>query len=81
MATVSGGQYDFDFYEYEKNGMVIGESPDIDVIVLLPKRDAGFLKAYMVGLIKNYMNNLGVYAVIRHVGCMEFDDTYSSSAT
>lgn len=80
-ATVSGAIYDFDFYEYEKKGMFVGESPDLDIIILLPKYHKGFIKAYMVDLIKRHFNNLGMHSAIRHVGTMAFEDDYPSSSS
>lgn len=71
-ATTHGSEYDFDFYEYKKNGMVIAETPDLDIVIILPDRMHGYLKSYMIGAIKNYFNTMGTTALIRHVGCSAF---------
>lgn len=36
-ATTHGATYDFDFYEYRKGDMVVGETPDLDIAIILPK--------------------------------------------
>lgn len=36
-ATTHGAVYDFDFYEYRKGDMVVGETPDLDIAIILPK--------------------------------------------
>ena len=73
-ATTHGAVYDFDFYEYEKNGMVIGDTSDLDVAIILPKNMQGHLKSYMIGAIKNYFDYMGANSVIRHVGSLQFDE-------
>jgi len=73
-ATTHGAVYDFDFYEYSKNNMVVGETPDLDIAIILPKDMDGHLKSYMIGAIQNYFYNMGVTSVVRHVGSMAFED-------
>lgn len=73
-ATIHGAIYDFDFYEYKKNDMVIGETPDLDLAIILPKDMHGHLRTYMIGAIKNYFDNMGVASVIRHVGTLAFEE-------
>lgn len=74
-ATTHGAVYDFDFYEYIKNNMVVGETPDLDIAIILPKDMQGHLKTYMIGAIKNYFDYMGTVSVIRLVGIMGFEDT------
>lgn len=67
-ATTHGSDYDFDFYEYKKNGMIIAETPDLDIAIILPERMHGYAKSYMIGAIKNYFLGLGINSAIRHMG-------------
>lgn len=73
-ATTHGAVYDFDFYEYIKNNMVVGETPDLDIAIILPKDMQGHLKSYMIGAIKNYFDYMGTHSAIRHVGSMSFKE-------
>ncbi len=73
-ATTHGTVFDFDFYEYQRNNMIIGETPDLDVAIMLPKHMQGHLKTYMIGAIKNYFDYMGSHSVIRHVGSLAFED-------
>ena len=77
-ATTHGAIYDFDFYEHTQNGMIIGETPDLDIAIILPKDMHGHLKSYMLGAIKNYFDNMGVTSVIRHVGSLSFEEENTS---
>lgn len=77
-ATTHGTVFDFDFYEYERGGMVVGDTPDLDVAIILPKDMQGHLKSYMIGAIKNYFNHMGTNSVVRHVGSLAFEDKDSS---
>ena len=73
-ATTHGAVYDFDFYEYRKGDMVVGETPDLDIAIILPKDMQGHLKSYMIGAIKNYFENMGTASVIRLVGSLAFKE-------
>ncbi len=79
-ATTHGAIYDFDFYEYERGGMIVGDTPDLDMAIILPKDMRGDLKTYMIRAIKNYFDNMGVHSAIRHVGNLSFENSHSSSA-
>ena len=73
-ATTHGAIYDFDFYEYERGGMVIGETPDLDIAIILPKDMHGHMKSYMIGAIKNYFDYMGASCAIKHVGSLPFEE-------
>ena len=73
-ATTHGATYDFDFYEYERGGMVIGDTPDLDIAIILPKDMRGHMKSYMIGAIKNYFDYMGASSAIRHVGSLAFEE-------
>lgn len=73
-ATTHNMTYDFDFYEYNKNGMIICETPDLNIAMLLPKNKSGDVKAYMFWSIKNYFDSLGINSSVRHIGSLPFKE-------
>ena len=73
-ATIKGSEYDFDFYEYRRKGMIVGESPDLDLAILLPSHMSGHMRTYMFGAIKNYFNNMGCHSSVRLVGSLSFNE-------
>jgi len=73
-ATTHGATYDFDFYEYARGGMVVGDTPDLNLAIILPKDMQGHLKSYMIGAIKNYFDAMGAASAIRHVGSINFPE-------
>ncbi len=73
-ATTHNTTYDFDFYEYHRNGMIICETPDLNIAMLLPKNKSGDVKAYMFWSIKNYFDSLGINSTVRHIGSLMFKE-------
>lgn len=73
--TLCKGEKDhYQFYEYEQNGMVISDSQELPIAIMLPKKDRGNLNNYMLGAIRNFFNALGVPAHIRHNSTLSFDE-------
>ena len=54
--------------------MVVGETPDLDIAIILPKDMQGHLKSYMIGAIKNYFDCMGTSSLVRHIGSLQFEE-------